>query len=152
PRARPDPAARDPGAPDGPGRGRPRALVPQRPPHAGGAGARARSPPRPRHARPAARLPAARRARGRLRRGRGVRAHSPRRRGPRRRYPPDRQRRSGRRAVMTSHPTGPTSKLSLLELAERKANGAKLVMVTAYDHPGAKLADAAGVDLILVGD
>ena len=53
---------------------------------------------------------------------------------------------------MTSHPTGPTSKLSLLELAERKANGEKLVMVTAYDHPGAKLADAAGVDLILVGD
>jgi 3-methyl-2-oxobutanoate hydroxymethyltransferase len=53
---------------------------------------------------------------------------------------------------MTSHPTGPTSKLSLLELAERKANGEKLVMVTAYDHPGAKLADASGVDLILVGD
>ena len=53
---------------------------------------------------------------------------------------------------MTSHPTGPTSKLSLLDLAERKANGEKLVMVTAYDHPGAKLADAAGVDLILVGD
>jgi 3-methyl-2-oxobutanoate hydroxymethyltransferase len=53
---------------------------------------------------------------------------------------------------MTSHPTGPSSKLSLLELADRKANGDKLVMVTAYDHPGAKLADAAGVDLILVGD
>jgi len=53
---------------------------------------------------------------------------------------------------MTSHPTGPVSKLSLLDLAERKANGEKLVMVTAYDHPGAKLADAAGVDLILVGD
>ena len=53
---------------------------------------------------------------------------------------------------MTSHPTGPTSKLSLLDLAERKANGEKLVMVTAYDHPGAKLADAAGIDLILVGD
>ncbi|HEY6583265.1 MAG TPA: 3-methyl-2-oxobutanoate hydroxymethyltransferase [Gaiellaceae bacterium] len=53
---------------------------------------------------------------------------------------------------MTSHPTGPASKLSLLDLAERKANGEKLVMVTAYDHPGAKLADAAGVDLILVGD
>jgi 3-methyl-2-oxobutanoate hydroxymethyltransferase len=43
-------------------------------------------------------------------------------------------------------------KLSLLELAERKAHGEKLVMVTAYDHPGARLADAAGVDLILVGD
>ena len=43
-------------------------------------------------------------------------------------------------------------KLSLTELAERKRHGEKLVMVTAYDHPGAKLADAAGVDLILVGD
>jgi 3-methyl-2-oxobutanoate hydroxymethyltransferase len=43
-------------------------------------------------------------------------------------------------------------KLSLTELAERKARGEKLVMVTAYDHPGARLADAAGVDLILVGD
>ncbi len=53
---------------------------------------------------------------------------------------------------MTSHPTGPVSKLSLLELADKKAQGEKLVMVTAYDHPGARLADAAGVDLILVGD
>jgi 3-methyl-2-oxobutanoate hydroxymethyltransferase len=53
---------------------------------------------------------------------------------------------------MTSHPAGPSSKLSLLDLAERKATGEKLVMVTAYDHPGARLADAAGVDLILVGD
>ena len=43
-------------------------------------------------------------------------------------------------------------KLSLTELGERKAQGEKLVMVTAYDHPGARLADAAGVDLILVGD
>jgi 3-methyl-2-oxobutanoate hydroxymethyltransferase len=42
--------------------------------------------------------------------------------------------------------------LSLTELAERKRQGEKLVMVTAYDHPGARLADAAGVDLILVGD
>jgi 3-methyl-2-oxobutanoate hydroxymethyltransferase len=43
-------------------------------------------------------------------------------------------------------------KLPLTEIAERKAQGEKLVMVTAYDHPGARLADAAGVDLILVGD
>ena len=43
-------------------------------------------------------------------------------------------------------------KLSLTEIAERKWQGEKLVMVTAYDHPGAQLADAAGVDLILVGD
>ena len=43
-------------------------------------------------------------------------------------------------------------KLSITELAERKGHGEKLVMVTAYDHPGARLADAAGIDLILVGD
>jgi 3-methyl-2-oxobutanoate hydroxymethyltransferase len=43
-------------------------------------------------------------------------------------------------------------KLSLTEVAERERQGEKLVMVTAYDHPGARLADAAGVDLILVGD
>jgi 3-methyl-2-oxobutanoate hydroxymethyltransferase len=43
-------------------------------------------------------------------------------------------------------------KLSLTELVERKRRNEKLVMVTAYDHPGARLADAAGVDLILVGD
>ncbi len=30
--------------------------------------------------------------------------------------------------------------------------GEPLVMVTAYDHPGARIADLAGVDLILVGD
>jgi len=53
---------------------------------------------------------------------------------------------------MTSHPSSPRSKLSLTDLAERKAHGEKLVMVTAYDHPGARLADAAGVDMILVGD
>jgi 3-methyl-2-oxobutanoate hydroxymethyltransferase len=53
---------------------------------------------------------------------------------------------------MTTHPTGPQSKLSLTELAEQKNRGEKLVMVTAYDHPGARLADAAGVDIILVGD
>ena len=53
---------------------------------------------------------------------------------------------------MTSHPAVPPPKLSLIELGDRKSRGEKLVMVTAYDHPSAKLADAAGVDLILVGD
>ncbi|HOQ29041.1 MAG TPA: 3-methyl-2-oxobutanoate hydroxymethyltransferase, partial [Armatimonadota bacterium] len=33
-----------------------------------------------------------------------------------------------------------------------KARGEKVVMVTAYDTPTARLADEAGVDLILVGD
>ena len=35
---------------------------------------------------------------------------------------------------------------------KRRDGSAPLVMVTAYDEPGARLADAAGVDLILVGD
>jgi len=34
----------------------------------------------------------------------------------------------------------------------RKGNGDPLVMVTAYDAPTARIADEAGVDLILVGD
>src|SRR5881275_2976376 len=34
----------------------------------------------------------------------------------------------------------------------RKGAGEPLVMVTAYDAPGARIADEAGVDLILVGD
>ena len=45
-----------------------------------------------------------------------------------------------------------TGKLPLPELAEMKRRGDKIVMVTAYDAPGGRLADAAGVDLILVGD
>ena len=43
-------------------------------------------------------------------------------------------------------------KLPLPELAELKRRGEKIVMVTAYDAPSARLADGAGVELILVGD
>jgi 3-methyl-2-oxobutanoate hydroxymethyltransferase len=43
-------------------------------------------------------------------------------------------------------------KLPLPELREMKRRGEKIVMVTAYDAPGGRLADAAGIDLILVGD
>ena len=43
-------------------------------------------------------------------------------------------------------------KLPLPELVEIKRRGEKIVMVTAYDAPSGRLADAAGVDLILVGD
>jgi 3-methyl-2-oxobutanoate hydroxymethyltransferase len=35
---------------------------------------------------------------------------------------------------------------------EARARGERLVMVTAYDFPGGRLADQAGVDLVLVGD
>jgi 3-methyl-2-oxobutanoate hydroxymethyltransferase len=43
-------------------------------------------------------------------------------------------------------------KLPLPELREMKKRGEKIVMVTAYDAPSGRLADAAGVDMILVGD
>ena len=46
----------------------------------------------------------------------------------------------------------PAGKLPLPELLEMKRAGEKIVMVTAYDAPGARLADAAGIDLVLVGD
>jgi len=52
----------------------------------------------------------------------------------------------------TRYASWTTGKLPLPELAEMKRRGDKIVMVTAYDAPSGRLADAAGVDLILVGD
>jgi 3-methyl-2-oxobutanoate hydroxymethyltransferase len=43
-------------------------------------------------------------------------------------------------------------KLTLPELAQMKSRGEKIVMVTAYDAPGARLAEQAGIDILLVGD
>ena len=43
-------------------------------------------------------------------------------------------------------------KLPLPELADMKRRGDKIVMITAYDAPAARIADEAGVELILVGD
>ncbi|MGE5408221.1 MAG: 3-methyl-2-oxobutanoate hydroxymethyltransferase [Syntrophothermus sp.] len=42
--------------------------------------------------------------------------------------------------------------MSLPRLAEMKANGEPIVMITAYDYPSATVAEAAGVDIVLVGD
>ena len=42
--------------------------------------------------------------------------------------------------------------MTLPRLAEKKALGEPIVMVTAYDYPSALAVDAAGVDLVLVGD
>jgi 3-methyl-2-oxobutanoate hydroxymethyltransferase len=44
-----------------------------------------------------------------------------------------------------------TQQLTAPVIRTRKG-GTPLVMVTAYDHPGARIADEAGVDIILVGD
>jgi 3-methyl-2-oxobutanoate hydroxymethyltransferase len=49
---------------------------------------------------------------------------------------------------------GANSKLTIPAVRNRKvaAGSDPLVMVTAYDAPGARIADGAGVDLVLVGD
>jgi len=59
---------------------------------------------------------------------------------------------------MSTRPHGPApatpapGKLAITELAELKSRRQPIVMVTAYDAPGGRLADEAGADLVLVGD
>lgn len=54
---------------------------------------------------------------------------------------------------MSTRPATPSAgKLPLTELLELTRRGERLVMVTAYDYPSGRLADAAGVDMVLVGD
>jgi len=43
-------------------------------------------------------------------------------------------------------------RITTKSLIEMKANGEKISMLTAYDYSMAKIVDAAGVDVILVGD
>ncbi|MFN8175149.1 MAG: 3-methyl-2-oxobutanoate hydroxymethyltransferase [Solirubrobacteraceae bacterium] len=42
--------------------------------------------------------------------------------------------------------------MTLPRLADKREAGEPIVMITAYDHPSARVAEAAGVDLVLVGD
>jgi 3-methyl-2-oxobutanoate hydroxymethyltransferase len=58
---------------------------------------------------------------------------------------------------MSTEPKNPKpgddrQKVTLPGLAEMKAAGDPIVMVTAYDYPSAQIADEAGVDVVLVGD
>ena len=46
----------------------------------------------------------------------------------------------------------PAAKMPLPELVAMKRRGDRIVMVTAYDMPGARFAEDAGIDMILVGD
>ena len=46
----------------------------------------------------------------------------------------------------------PDDKITIPSLQARKAAGPRIVCLTAYDYPTAKILDEAGVDLILVGD
>ncbi len=43
-------------------------------------------------------------------------------------------------------------KVGISDMAQKKRRGEKIVMVTAYDHPFARLVDASGVDIVFVGD
>lgn len=53
---------------------------------------------------------------------------------------------------MSVHNADKALRLTMPKLAERARAGEKLVMLTAYDASFAALCDAAGVDMILVGD
>jgi 3-methyl-2-oxobutanoate hydroxymethyltransferase len=53
---------------------------------------------------------------------------------------------------MSSAPRTDRKPITLTKLAEKKALGEPIVMVTAYDHPSALVVEEAGVDLVLVGD
>jgi 3-methyl-2-oxobutanoate hydroxymethyltransferase len=59
---------------------------------------------------------------------------------------------------MNTHPQSRASgeperePVTLPRLAEMKVNGEPIVMVTAYDFPSARVAEEAGVDVVLVGD
>ncbi|MCL2304926.1 MAG: 3-methyl-2-oxobutanoate hydroxymethyltransferase [Planctomycetaceae bacterium] len=44
------------------------------------------------------------------------------------------------------------SKVTIPQIQRRKAEGPKISVITAYDYPSAQLVDAAGIDIILVGD
>jgi 3-methyl-2-oxobutanoate hydroxymethyltransferase len=58
---------------------------------------------------------------------------------------------SGGRSHTAPAPSG-RAPVNLPRLAEMKADGEPIVMVTAYDYPSATVAEEAGVDIVLVGD
>jgi 3-methyl-2-oxobutanoate hydroxymethyltransferase len=53
---------------------------------------------------------------------------------------------------ITPGPPAKRQRVTLTKLAEKKALGEPIVMVTAYDYPSAQVAEEAGVDVVLVGD
>jgi len=44
------------------------------------------------------------------------------------------------------------TKITVPQIRQRKTDGPKISVITAYDYPSAQLVDAAGIDMILVGD
>lgn len=54
-------------------------------------------------------------------------------------------------AIRPDQPRGPVT-VPMLRGRKRRSGAQPIVMLTAYDEPGARVADAGGVDVILVGD
>lgn len=52
---------------------------------------------------------------------------------------------------MSAH-AAPSKRVTLADLVAKKAAREPIIMVTAYDHPSAQIVEAAGVDVVLVGD
>ncbi|MDE2756407.1 MAG: 3-methyl-2-oxobutanoate hydroxymethyltransferase, partial [Acidobacteriota bacterium] len=53
---------------------------------------------------------------------------------------------------MSATPPLQTDKVTVPNLLNRKRKGGKIVCLTAYDYPFARILDQAGIDLVLVGD
>jgi 3-methyl-2-oxobutanoate hydroxymethyltransferase len=53
---------------------------------------------------------------------------------------------------MSRYGATPGGTVTVPQLGEMKKRGERIVMVTGYDFPSARLVDAAGVDVVLVGD
>jgi 3-methyl-2-oxobutanoate hydroxymethyltransferase len=53
---------------------------------------------------------------------------------------------------MSTPPRDQRKRVTLTKLAEMRALGEPIVMITAYDHPTALVVEQAGVDVVLVGD
>src|SRR5689334_23249980 len=65
--------------------------------------------------------------------------------------PKGRQPPKGANALSTP-PRDQRKRVTLTKLAEMRALGEPIVMITAYDHPSALVVEQAGVDIVLVGD
>ena len=51
-----------------------------------------------------------------------------------------------------TRPPVTAARLTVADIQDMKPRGEKIVMLTAYDYPSARLAEEAGVDMLLVGD